>query len=632
MPASSQASASLSSHEHRINTLLQKLFADHSRVIDRNKVGPRRQIESSSALAAIEKIRQSLTTDRKDAIITCYARESEGYRGNTAKDKKELALLEVLSELSSHALAQTPSMIDNVLNALPDGSKITPQHRFEVLPFLKAYGTSLPQFLEVSLVLYPEKRFRTKQTVYKQLEALRNTPVSALPDLNSLLKDLKERSSTARSRDHRWHYILSSLIIYYNQNGRARTQSLINRTVEATRVGFPPLGENNLEKISLVPEAEWPNFLNIINETRILFGPKWTIIAVCDLLQYRTHEEWRSCLAALRIFSPDLAALERAASTSTIDLQIITNIRSIITTPATGRSRHAQALHISFWAQQQPVENIRGQRIVDPYRIDEENVMRGTPIARTKASILALARKFPARRPTRPMLTEIASYLFLEPLSAQGAELAAFTAIRAGATEQTNAMRTLMGPRQPDDYSDSVSTNTPYDLGPMRMGLGDITALIWTAIDRYQPNDTPQETILKDQDLMRYHVFKALSQCIEDDGHRVCSVGYAQRIVTALQGFYPNEVRVDDDSVHMQDAARIGVVPQVFFTQLAQAFDRSHPEGQEPTPQRIRAFGDNTIHQAIEAYGANAPQVAQVARMLEEYIQITYDLHMLFRS
>jgi hypothetical protein len=633
MPASSQVSASLSSHEHNIDTLLQKLFADHSRVIDRNRAAPERRMESASALATIRNIRQSLTTDRKNAILTCYARESEVYRGYASKDKKDLALLEVLSELSSHALAQTPSMINDIIHALPGKFEKTPLHRFEVLPFLKAHGTSLPQFFEICLLLYPEKRHRSAYTIYRHLELLKNTPASALPDLYRLITDLKERSSTAQPHHYGWKHILPTLLSCYTQNGLARTQGLLDRAIEAAHLGCFPTWEKGLEHISLIPESEWPNCLNMMNETRTILGPRWAMAAVQELLQYRTDEVWRSCLAGFRIFCPDFAALDRAAPNSNPNSSRISNIiHSIIATPAAGRSRHAQALHNSLWAELRPVENTLGQPIINPYRVDEENVMRSTPIARTKTSILALARKFPTRPPAIVTVVAITKYLFYEPLSAQGAELAAFTALRAGTTEQFNALRALAGPRQPDDYSDSVRANPPYDLGPVQMGLGDITALIWTAIDRYQPNGTSQETIRKDQALMRYHVFKALSQCIEDDGHRVCSVGYAQRIVTALQGFYPNEVRVDDDAVHMQDAARIGVVPQVFFTQLAQAFDRSHPESQEPTPQRIRTFGDNTIAQAIEAYGANAPQVAQVARMLEEYIQITYDLHMLFRS
>ena len=129
---------------------------------------------------------------------------------------------------------------------------------------------------------------------------------------------------------------------------------------------------------------------------------------------------------------------------------------------------------------------------------------------------------------------------------------------------------------------------------------------------------------------MRYHVFKALSQCIEDDGHRVCSVGYAQRIVTALQGFYLKEVRIDGDYLHTQDPARTTIVPQVFFTHQAQRFDRSLIDGQETAAEDLRAFGENTMNQAREAYGADAPQLAQVVNMLEEYIRIAHDLDVNF--
>jgi hypothetical protein len=349
------------------------------------------------------------------------------------------------------------------------------------------------------------------------------------------------------------------------------------------------------------------------------------LVSHLDVLAENNHPAYRAvCLHAVTLYQRAIEALPLAQQDSA-HAQGAGVLREILRTPAEQMIARTQSLITTHLG---PLAEAGMVQPNAPYRVDTENVMRSTLITRTKRSILALDQLFPQRPPTSTMIDAIYSYLKNYPNDASDHERRIFTRVRGGQTEQFNAIRTLVGPTQHGDYSDAVVANTPYSLGPKDIGLADLTALIWHAINAYSPKQQSVAATLKETNLMRYHVFKALSQCIEDDGHRVCSVGYAQRITTALQGYYKEHVAIDEDYLLTQAPGPSTVLPQLFFTEVAQAFDRSLTEGQDPSASMMRAFFTATLQQAGEVYGEGAPQVEAVARMAREYLRVTYDFEM----
>lgn len=137
----------------------------------------------------------------------------------------------------------------------------------------------------------------------------------------------------------------------------------------------------------------------------------------------------------------------------------------------------------------------------------------------------------------------------------QGTDDPSFNAVmdvqRGGTTERTNAVRTLVGARQRGDYSEALVTNPPWN-GDIH--LGTAVAKVWLAIQRYQA-PRAQDTEAHQRN-MRFTLARNLAQCIEDDGHRVCEVGLAERLVLVLQGYYPGIALDDTPAQVLSEMAR----------------------------------------------------------------------------
>ena len=154
---------------------------------------------------------------------------------------------------------------------------------------------------------------------------------------------------------------------------------------------------------------------------------------------------------------------------------------------------------------------------------------------------------------------------------------------RTRATELENACRTLLGESRPGDYTAAV-LETPM--------FKRLVGMVWQAIDAAPAQD---------QANMRHSLVMALAQCIEDDGHRVCGVGQAQRFagVVEAQTFTPSQK----------------------LTALSEDFAKAH---ESPTPAQVQDFEGGALQEARTLYGADTPDMNAFARLLGEYIRYTY--------
>ena len=154
---------------------------------------------------------------------------------------------------------------------------------------------------------------------------------------------------------------------------------------------------------------------------------------------------------------------------------------------------------------------------------------------------------------------------------------------RTRATELENARRTLVGERRPGDYSDAVLEDPSFK---------KLVGMVWQAIEAAPPQD---------QANMRHSLVMALAQCIEDDGHRVCGVGQAQRFVGVVeaQTFTPSQK----------------------LTALSEDFAKAR---ETPTPAQVQDFKRHALREASSLYGADTPDMNEFERLLGDYIRFTY--------
>jgi hypothetical protein len=159
-----------------------------------------------------------------------------------------------------------------------------------------------------------------------------------------------------------------------------------------------------------------------------------------------------------------------------------------------------------------------------------ENVMDGRALAQTDAAIRELKRKVGApllsvKQTVSAVEAEVAAQLALRPAVDEEAQQGLFKQ-RAGRIDLKNILVTLRpaAQRQPGiiDMGAPTVENEKYPLGTgEKIGVGDLLALAW-----HQVTSEP------DPGKKNLHaLLTALAQCIEDDGHRVCVYGFAERLM-----------------------------------------------------------------------------------------------------
>ncbi|KAF2149134.1 hypothetical protein K461DRAFT_297596 [Myriangium duriaei CBS 260.36] len=185
------------------------------------------------------------------------------------------------------------------------------------------------------------------------------------------------------------------------------------------------------------------------------------------------------------------------------------------------------------------------------------------------------------------------------------------------ATAIDNALGVVSGDHRERHRNQNLRTNEPYDLIDGQIGLGDLTALVWKSIENYHDQSKSMQELENDRANMRYGVFSALAQCVDDRGRRVCGVGFTSRLLRALQGYFPS-VRIDDEN---SKATRAQIM-----TLAGYRLQREFPLGEdEPEIELIRRFYDDVMEETEHIHAKNTDVYNDVEQDLNELLRLTFD-------
>lgn len=161
----------------------------------------------------------------------------------------------------------------------------------------------------------------------------------------------------------------------------------------------------------------------------------------------------------------------------------------------------------------------------------------------------------------------------LQPLVAQFER--ASTQGLAWANELENARRALDGLPYPGTEIDShpnFRVNEMRNVNGIDIGCCDLLVKVMQLIYNYPfPDQTPEQCVEIRHNMMRVLIVN-LGQCIEDDGHRICTKGKMKRLITALQGYIPN---VTLDAIDNNDVPVVKDVFAAFYADTNNSFQHS---------------------------------------------------------
>lgn len=167
-------------------------------------------------------------------------------------------------------------------------------------------------------------------------------------------------------------------------------------------------------------------------------------------------------------------------------------------------------------------------------RVDRENVMRGARISASLTSFKNLQRKYPVP-PAES--SNIAMKRWIKDLESKKDE-----------SEARRALVTLCRDSHRGDRTSKLLDNPKWQAGGI--GLGQLAVFVSELIKVYV--DSHSKNPEQDQQNLQASLIHALAECI-DGNIRVCDVGISQRLLSVLQGYFP-EVQVDHQSLMTADA------------------------------------------------------------------------------
>lgn len=216
---------------------------------------------------------------------------------------------------------------------------------------------------------------------------------------------------------------------------------------------------------------------------------------------------------------------------------------------------------------------MRNMTMQQAYRRDRENVMRGDRITRTKASFRRLIADHTAPSPAEATVIMSEVLQEIKHLKRTG---------KARDFNADKAIETLSRPRKSRDYTNQLMLNPPYETGGP--GLGQMAALVLQLINQYEKPNASAEATAKEREHLTLSYYKAIANCIEEDGHRVCHVGVSQQLLSVLQGYYP---QIDIDRVTR-------IEPSVYFSQLCLEYNRdTELPDIDDNPRRFYEYATN---------------------------------------
>ncbi|MBP6985343.1 MAG: hypothetical protein KBB83_01980 [Alphaproteobacteria bacterium] len=154
-----------------------------------------------------------------------------------------------------------------------------------------------------------------------------------------------------------------------------------------------------------------------------------------------------------------------------------------------------------------------------------------------------------------------------------------------------------------------------------------LLAQVWREIILFQ-DLLNQNNTASQRATMQISLVKALGQCIEDDGHRICHPGKTRRLLTVLQGYIPG--------IHIDNLDNPSVVDfkASFENELFRTLNETMPDLSDLIVMQTRnpGYTDREFNRDIgrvrqefmrrvnSAYPANSPQIGELARLMDASI------------
>lgn len=159
------------------------------------------------------------------------------------------------------------------------------------------------------------------------------------------------------------------------------------------------------------------------------------------------------------------------------------------------------------------------------------------------------------------------------------------------------------------DCNADIWANEVYRLsGDDDIAMGELAALVWTAIDVYANPALSEAACELARRRMRLEFVSSLAACVEDDSHRVCITGMAQRLLTCVQTEYGFDVPL--------------YTPQDVMTECARDFAKRYPAPEQCAPHKIQAFYNAAVANAQRLFPDDAAGRQTVQTHLEDYLEM----------
>ncbi len=133
----------------------------------------------------------------------------------------------------------------------------------------------------------------------------------------------------------------------------------------------------------------------------------------------------------------------------------------------------------------------------------------------------------------------------------------------------------------------------------------------WIILNNYQGND---------QDTLKESLIRALGQCREDDGHRVCNIGRSQRIAIVLQG-YMGGIKIDD----YEQLPKPIEFMSAFLKSKAEETQNITNEPKEKQIQYAQQLRLEAKEQAEHLYGDQVSAIKEALDLIENFIRYSLD-------
>jgi hypothetical protein len=165
------------------------------------------------------------------------------------------------------------------------------------------------------------------------------------------------------------------------------------------------------------------------------------------------------------------------------------------------------------------------------YGVNYENVMRDEQSKPAYDNIREFLQPFDVKGVYQPLskATRAAELVDLEKFINAYPKSSPLHRPKKMGSDIDNALRALRQRRNSDVFG-PVTENSIASSRGVEVGCGDLCARLWQHIKKQHPSE---------RDNLSYSLTMALAQCIEEDGHRVCSDGTVQRLIAVIKPVVP---------------------------------------------------------------------------------------------